>query len=163
VSRFCRQRGILNISQPYRTLRPVTGIDLSPQLYSWGWVDPVPDPLLLRKSGSAGNRTREPTEAVALHMPTFKYEYYCYSQNRHDSLQKTRPSFVASHVHRVKARQFVAMVTWNCKITEPSSPHYITFLYTRLVPSYKKKGGGNLSSARRPNHPMNWQRPASWN
>jgi hypothetical protein len=27
------------------------------QLYSWGWVDPVPDPLLLRKSGSAGNRT----------------------------------------------------------------------------------------------------------
>jgi hypothetical protein len=28
------------------------------QLYSRGWVDPVPDPLLLRKSGSAGNRTR---------------------------------------------------------------------------------------------------------
>jgi hypothetical protein len=30
-----------------------------PQLYSWGWVDPVPDPLLLRKSGSAENRTRD--------------------------------------------------------------------------------------------------------
>jgi hypothetical protein len=29
-----------------------------PQLYSRGWVDPFPDPLLLRKSGSAGNRTR---------------------------------------------------------------------------------------------------------
>jgi hypothetical protein len=28
-----------------------------PQLYSWGWVDPVPD-LILRKSGSVGNRTR---------------------------------------------------------------------------------------------------------
>jgi hypothetical protein len=27
------------------------------QLYSRGLVDPVPDPLLLRKSGSAGNRT----------------------------------------------------------------------------------------------------------
>jgi hypothetical protein len=27
------------------------------QLYSRGWVGPVPDPLLLRKSGSAGNRT----------------------------------------------------------------------------------------------------------
>ena len=26
---------------------------------SRGWVDPVPDPLLLRKSGSAGNRTRD--------------------------------------------------------------------------------------------------------
>jgi hypothetical protein len=29
-----------------------------PQLYSRGWVGPVPDPLLLRKSDSAGNRTR---------------------------------------------------------------------------------------------------------
>jgi hypothetical protein len=29
-----------------------------PHLYSWGWVDPVPDPLLHRKSGSAGNRTQ---------------------------------------------------------------------------------------------------------
>jgi hypothetical protein len=28
------------------------------QLYSRGWVDPVPDLLLLRKSGSAGNPTR---------------------------------------------------------------------------------------------------------
>jgi hypothetical protein len=28
------------------------------QLYSQGWVDPVPDPLFLRKSGIAGNRTR---------------------------------------------------------------------------------------------------------
>jgi hypothetical protein len=30
----------------------------APQLYSWGWVDSVTDPPLLRKSGSAGNRTR---------------------------------------------------------------------------------------------------------
>jgi hypothetical protein len=28
------------------------------QLYSRGSVDPVPDPLLLRKSGSVGTRTR---------------------------------------------------------------------------------------------------------
>jgi hypothetical protein len=27
------------------------------QLYSWGWVDLVPDPLFLRKSGSVCNRT----------------------------------------------------------------------------------------------------------
>jgi hypothetical protein len=33
----------------------------APQLYSRGWVDPVPDPLLLRKSGSSGNRTRTRT------------------------------------------------------------------------------------------------------
>jgi hypothetical protein len=30
----------------------------APQLYLLGWVDPVPDILLLRKSGSSGNRTR---------------------------------------------------------------------------------------------------------
>jgi hypothetical protein len=30
---------------------------VAPQLYSRGWVDPVPDPLLLWKSCSAGNRT----------------------------------------------------------------------------------------------------------
>jgi hypothetical protein len=30
---------------------------VTPQLYSRGWVDPVPDSLLLRKSGRAGNRT----------------------------------------------------------------------------------------------------------
>jgi hypothetical protein len=33
-------------------------LQIAPQLYSRGWVDPVPDPLLLRKSGSPGNRTR---------------------------------------------------------------------------------------------------------
>jgi hypothetical protein len=31
---------------------------IAPQLYSRGWVDPVPEPLLLRKSVSAGNQTR---------------------------------------------------------------------------------------------------------
>jgi hypothetical protein len=32
-------------------------IQVAPQLSSRGWVDPVPDPLLLRKSGRAGHRT----------------------------------------------------------------------------------------------------------
>jgi hypothetical protein len=31
---------------------------VAPQLYSRGWVDPVPDTLILRKYGSARNRTR---------------------------------------------------------------------------------------------------------
>jgi hypothetical protein len=34
-------------------------IQVAPQLSSWGWVDPVRDPLLLRKSGRPGNRTRD--------------------------------------------------------------------------------------------------------
>jgi hypothetical protein len=33
-------------------------LEKAPELSSRGWVDPVPDPLLLRKSGSAGNRTQ---------------------------------------------------------------------------------------------------------
>jgi hypothetical protein len=32
---------------------------VAPQLYSRGWVSHVPNPLLLRKSGSTGNRTRD--------------------------------------------------------------------------------------------------------
>jgi hypothetical protein len=32
---------------------------VAPQFCSRGWVDPVPDPQLLRKSGSAWNRTRD--------------------------------------------------------------------------------------------------------
>jgi hypothetical protein len=31
---------------------------VAPQLYSRGWVDTIPDPLLLILSGSAGNRTQ---------------------------------------------------------------------------------------------------------
>jgi hypothetical protein len=31
---------------------------VAPQLYSRRWVDPIPDPLLLRKYGSSGNRTQ---------------------------------------------------------------------------------------------------------
>jgi hypothetical protein len=47
--------------RPYsRFYRPESLLfyQVAPQLYSRGWVDPVPDPLLLRKSGSAGNRTQ---------------------------------------------------------------------------------------------------------
>jgi hypothetical protein len=37
---------------------PLRFYQVALHLYSRGWVDPVPDPLLLRKSDSAGNRTR---------------------------------------------------------------------------------------------------------
>jgi hypothetical protein len=57
---------LVSVSNPYG--RILGSLDRSPyffflvaaQLYSRGWVDPVPDPLLLRKCGSAGNRTRTP-------------------------------------------------------------------------------------------------------
>jgi hypothetical protein len=48
----CRILGFLDRNSYYF-------FQVSPQLYSRGWVDPVPDPLLLRKSGSARDRTRD--------------------------------------------------------------------------------------------------------
>ena len=43
----------------YRTWIATYFIQVAPQLTSRGWVHTVPDPLPLRKSGSAGNRTRD--------------------------------------------------------------------------------------------------------
>jgi hypothetical protein len=42
-------------------------LEVAPQLYSGGWVDPVPGPLLHRKSGSAGNRTPRSGTFFAFH------------------------------------------------------------------------------------------------
>jgi hypothetical protein len=47
---YCRILGFLDRSRYFF-------FKVAPQLYSRGRVDPVPDPLLLRKYGSAGNRT----------------------------------------------------------------------------------------------------------
>jgi hypothetical protein len=48
---YCRILGLLDRSRCFL-------FQVAPQLYTWGWVYPIPDPLLLRKSGRAGNRTR---------------------------------------------------------------------------------------------------------
>jgi hypothetical protein len=40
-------------------LRLYFSIQVAPQLSSRGWVDPVPDPLLLKTFGSPGNRTQD--------------------------------------------------------------------------------------------------------
>jgi hypothetical protein len=55
---------VVSITHPYGCIFGFLGrsryvfFQVAPQLYSRGWVDPVPDPLLLRKSGGSGNRTR---------------------------------------------------------------------------------------------------------
>jgi hypothetical protein len=48
---YDRILGLLNRTRYYF-------FQVAPQLYSRSWMDPVPDALLLRKSGSARNRTR---------------------------------------------------------------------------------------------------------
>jgi hypothetical protein len=55
---------VVSVMDPYGRIlgflnqSPYFFFQVAPQLYSRGWVNPVPDPLLFRKSGSAGNRTR---------------------------------------------------------------------------------------------------------
>jgi hypothetical protein len=44
---------LISFSRP----EPLLFFQVAPHLCSRGWVDPVPDPLLCRKSGSTGNRT----------------------------------------------------------------------------------------------------------
>jgi hypothetical protein len=60
---FCGQkvsRGQRNGSpRPYSRFCRPEPLLFHPKLYSRGWVDPVPNPLLLRKSGRARTRTRD--------------------------------------------------------------------------------------------------------
>jgi hypothetical protein len=58
--RGCR---LVNVTDPYSHILRFLDrsryffFQAAPQLYSRGWADPVPEPLLLRKCGSTGNRT----------------------------------------------------------------------------------------------------------
>jgi hypothetical protein len=67
VDRGCH---VVSVTDPYGRNLDFLGqsryyfFQVAPQLYSRGWADPVPDPLLLRKSDSAGNGTRT-SESVA--------------------------------------------------------------------------------------------------
>jgi hypothetical protein len=55
---------VVSVTDPYDRILGLLNrsryffFQVAPQLYSRGWVDHVPDSLLLRKSGSSGNRTR---------------------------------------------------------------------------------------------------------
>jgi hypothetical protein len=57
-------RHVVSVMYPYGSIHgfldriPYFFFQIASQLYSQGSVDSVPDPLILRKSGSAGNRTR---------------------------------------------------------------------------------------------------------
>jgi hypothetical protein len=61
--------GVVSVTDPYSRIHDFLDrsrycfFQVAPQLYSRGWMDPVPDPLVLL-SGSAGNRTRT-SESVA--------------------------------------------------------------------------------------------------
>jgi hypothetical protein len=67
----------------------------APQLYSRAWADPVPDPLLLRKSGSTGNRIRT-SGSVARNSDHYVTEIVC---GRHLSLKIPAPPKQCSSNH----------------------------------------------------------------
>jgi hypothetical protein len=56
---------VVSVTDPYGRIlgfldrNPYFSFHVAAQLYLQGWVGPVPDPLLLRKSSSAGNRTQD--------------------------------------------------------------------------------------------------------
>jgi hypothetical protein len=56
--RVVRAADPLRLSSRISRPEPLLFFQVAPQLYSWGWVDHVPVPLLVRKSGNTGNRTR---------------------------------------------------------------------------------------------------------
>jgi hypothetical protein len=92
ADRGCR---VVSATDPYR--RNLGFIDCSryhffqvgPQLYSRGWVGPVPDPLLLKKSGSAGNRNPVHTApsyfcyppTYVSFLPSFQLKFSVYSSS----------------------------------------------------------------------------------
>jgi hypothetical protein len=67
ADRGCHVVNVTDPLQPYSRFLdrgPYFFFQVAPHLFSRGLVGPVPDPLLLRKSVSAGNETRTP-ESVA--------------------------------------------------------------------------------------------------
>jgi hypothetical protein len=61
---------------------------VAPQLYSRGWVDPVPDPLLLRKSSSAGNRTQTSgLLKISYTNKTVIHNFFCFWRVRNTAYQ----------------------------------------------------------------------------
>jgi hypothetical protein len=64
LSTFLHRRyNVVSVMDPYGRIlgfwdqSRYSFFQVAPQLYSRGWVDPIPDPLLLRISGSTSNRT----------------------------------------------------------------------------------------------------------
>jgi hypothetical protein len=55
---MCQRDGSRKALTRFSRSEPLLFFQGASQLYSRGWVAPVADPLLLRISGSAGNRTR---------------------------------------------------------------------------------------------------------
>jgi hypothetical protein len=109
-----------------------------PQLYSWGWVDPIPDSLLLRKSGSTGIQTQN--------LWICSQELWPLEHRRgpwmHDA--SSGSSWRILKESEVKQSFPSEMIPSQCVLFTTSHPHWLwegfSFL-TLLVPSCDKYSG----------------------
>jgi hypothetical protein len=80
---YCGSRGVACLKRriPYGRILDFLGrsryffFQIAPQLYLRGWVDPVPDPLLLRKSGSEFNFAELPKNKT--HYERWIFRFIC--------------------------------------------------------------------------------------
>jgi hypothetical protein len=69
---------------------------VAPQLYSRGWVDPVPDQLLLRKCGSAGNRTQTSGSGVFVFLLLLPAQILTARKMKHGAGEMIESSYVSA-------------------------------------------------------------------
>jgi hypothetical protein len=109
-----RGRHVISVTNPYSHILGFLDwsrcffFQVAPQLYSQGWVYPVPDPLLLRKSGSAGNRTR-----AWLYKNLWDKKY-------------TKKGYLSKHSKSLSSSRYLDSAVWNnlsALISHPSDQH----------------------------------------
>jgi hypothetical protein len=113
-------------------------IQIAPQLSSRGWVDPVPDPLLLKKSGSAGNRTRDLWICSQELWTLYHRGILIYSNMDHNYICQIWPQifllfpylqFLISYLKlQIFNVSIVINVKWKVKIVFVLPSRYLTFL-----------------------------------
>jgi hypothetical protein len=106
---------------------PLLFFQVAPRLYSRGLVDSVPDPLLLRKSGSAGNRTQTSGSVVLIwHVSVFESEW---AQHEAGCLLPLVLSILLGAIHYIPSISGV-LLAWVVKIPSsaytPNSAHSTT-------------------------------------
>jgi hypothetical protein len=111
-----RGRHVVSVTDPYGRILGFLDrsryffFQVAPQLYSRGWVDLVPNSLLLRKSGSAGNRTR--TSGSVVRTLDHKTTEAANNNNNNVQTEIRCPLMAADCIPLVQACRTEMLVTW---------------------------------------------------